>query len=407
MAIAAGYVVLAMLSLLAPQPVRIGWWLPLHLLLAGGAAVAIAGVMPFFSAAVASVPAAPAPLRIVGVAGVAAGAALVVLVRLLDDGALVVGAAGLLAGGVYLVGVAAVAAATLMPLRLALGSRRRVLAATYGMAILCLALGVGLGTMTLVGWGPILETWGTWKPAHAWLNVFGFLSLVIGATLLHLLPTVAGSRIERTRATTIVLVALIVGPPATALGFLIGADIVVMAGSFLELVGALALLWTALDVVGRRGRWTTEPGWHRFTLGSLVCAVGWFVVGTALATAAAWSGGATGRGWDGSQLLAPLALGWAAQALMGSWSHLVPSIGPGSPFVHGRQRRILGQLSTPRLVIWQSAVGLVLAGQLGGIDAAGVAGLLLAVGCALLSFGLLGAALAGLWPGRSPSPSSG
>ena len=82
MALAAGYLALTVLSVLAPPALRMGAWLPLHLLLAGAAATAVAGVMPFFAAGVASVPPAATPIRVAGVAGVAVGAGLVVLVRL-------------------------------------------------------------------------------------------------------------------------------------------------------------------------------------------------------------------------------------------------------------------------------------------------------------------------------------
>ncbi len=403
-AIAALFVILAALSLLTPASVRLGWWLPLHLLLAGAGATAIAGVMPFFSAAVASVPAAPAAIRITGVSGVAIGAALVVLVRITGGGSLVVGWPGLLAGCVYLTGIAAVAAATLLPLRLALGPRRAILAASYGVALLCVALGAGIGTLAFAGWGPVLDAWGVSKPAHAWLDVFGFLSLVIGASLIHLLPTVAGSRIERTGTSMVVLAALMVGPLVTAGGFLLRADAVVMAGSLLELVGALALLRHARRVVTRRGRWTTDPDWHRYALSSLLCAICWFVVGTAIATWTAWSGGATARGWDASLLLAPVALGWAAQALTGSWTHLVPSIGPGSPSVHARQRAILGMLAVPRLVAWQLGVGLLLIGIPGDLALAVGAGLLLIAGCTALAVGSLVAAAMTLRPRPQVAP---
>jgi nitrite reductase (NO-forming) len=205
----------------------------------------------------------------------------------------------------------------------------------------------------------MLEAWDVSKPAHAWLNVFGFLSLVIGATLIHLLPTVAGTRIERTRLSTLALGGLMVGPMVTAAGFLVRGDALVAAGSLVELAGAVALLGYAAQVVRRRGRWTTDPAWHRMSLVSLTCAVGWFVVAAGLATVTAWSGGATARGWDGSLLLGPLAIGWAAQALVGSWTHLVPSIGPGSPLIHARQRRVLGTLALPRIVALQTGVVLL------------------------------------------------
>ena len=133
---------LAVLSALAPATARMGWWLPLHLLLAGGAATAVAGVMPFFSAGVASVPPAPTAIRVAGVAGIAAGAALIVLVRIAGSGAIDNGALGAVAGSTYLAGVAAVAAATLLPLRAALGPRRVVLAVSYGAALTSVARGL-------------------------------------------------------------------------------------------------------------------------------------------------------------------------------------------------------------------------------------------------------------------------
>ena len=399
---AALFVALAALSLLAPAAVRLGWWLPLHLLLAGAAATAVAGVMPFFSASVASVAAAPVAIRITGVAGIAVGALLIVLTRVTGDGSISQGWPGAIAGGIYLVGIGAVAAATLLPLRVALGPRRAILAASYGVALLCVALGAGLGTLALAGWGPVLEAWGVSKPAHAWLNVFGFLSLVIGASLIHLLPTVAGTRIERTRTSMVVLGALMVGPLVTAAGFLLRADMVVMAGSLIELVGALALLRHAIDVVVRRGRWTTDPTWHHMSLVSLLCAIGWFVAGTGLAAVTAWTGGATAHGWDGGLLLAPMAVGWAAQALVGSWTHLVPSIGPGSPTVHARQRRMLGTLALPRIVLLQAGIGLLTIGIPTGLGPATGLGLLLTAGSLGISVALLVLAVLELRPGSAP-----
>jgi hypothetical protein len=49
---------------------------------------------------------------------------------------------------------------------------------------------------------------------------------------------------------------------------------------------------------------------------------------------------------------------------MGSWSHLIPSIGPGKPVAHARQRRILGRAATIRLVALNAGVGLASVGVL-------------------------------------------
>ena len=392
-ALAAGYLALGVLSTLVPPAIRMGAWLPLHLLLAGAAATAIAGVMPFFSAGVASVAPAPTSVRFVGVAGIAAGAGLVVLVRIAGRGAIDNGILGALAGTTYLTGVVVVAAATLLPLRQALGPRRAVLAASYGVALGCVALGALLGTLAVAGWSPVLAAWDVLRPTHAWINVFGFLSLVIGASLLHLLPTVSGARIERTRASTIVLAGLMAGPAIVAAGFMTRSTLLAVAGAAGVVVAALALVSHAATVLRRRGRWTTDAAWHRFVQWSLLASVGWFAVGSLLAAAVVVGGGATARGWDSAVIIGPIVLGWAMQALIGSWSHLVPAVGPGSPEVHARQRVVLGRWATPRVVLAQVGVALVSAGLPEGATWLLHPGLVLVAGSAIISVALLAVAL--------------
>jgi nitrite reductase (NO-forming) len=389
-ALAAAFVLAAALSTLAPPSLRIGWWLPLHLLLAGAAATAIAGVMPFFSTALAAVaPAAPA-LRVVGVAGVAAGAVLVTVARGLGDLGPLVGGAG---GVVYVIGLLAVGAAAILPLRVALGPRRVVVGAAYGAAIAAVMLGAVIGTLFLAGWQPVLAAWDVLRPAHAWLNAYGFVSLVIGATLVHLLPTVAGARIERSRATVLTMLGLGAGPVVTALGFVTRTDVLAILGAAITVAGAFALVAHAWAVVVRRGRWTTDHGWHTFALASLVAAVGWFVVAAVLGAWSVLTHGATARAWDGTLVLAPLALGWVLQALVGSWTHLVPAVGPGDAPLHARQRRILGRAWLPRLVAFQAGVGLVAFGLPLSLPWAITAGLALVGAAVVGALALLVAAL--------------
>jgi nitrite reductase (NO-forming) len=389
-ALAGGFVLAAALSALAPAAVRLGWWMPLHLLLAGAAATAIAGVMPFFSAAVAAAPPAPAGLRVAGVAGVAAGALAVTFARILGDlGPLVGGVGGL----VYLGGLVAVGASTLLPLRFAIGPRRVIMGISYGTAVGAVFLGAVIGTLFLVRWQPVLAAWDVLRPAHAWLNAYGFVSLVIGASLIHLLPTVAGTRIERSRATVLTMVGLGVGPAVTALGFMLRADALAFLGAALTLAGALALGRHAIDVVARRGRWTTDHGWHAFALASLVAAICWFILAAALGAAPVLANGATARGWDGSLVVAPLALGWVLQALVGSWTHLVPAVGPGDAPLHARQRRILGRAWLPRLVLFQVGVALVAVGLPLSLAVVTVTGLALLGGTIVAALVLLAAAL--------------
>jgi hypothetical protein len=178
-----------------------------------------------------------------------------------------------------------------------------------------------------------------------------------------------------------------------AIGFVVRSTPVVLGGAALVVLAALALVRHAVTVLRRRGRWTTDQPWHRFIQGSLLAAVGWFAVGTLLAASVVVQGGATARGWDSSVLIGPLALGWAAQALVGSWSHLVPSVGPGSPEVHARQRVLLGRWATQRLVLAQVGIALVSVGiptdeawLIGG-------GLALVGGCAIVAVALMAGAL--------------
>lgn len=393
MGLAALYVALTVLSALLPATARMGAWLPLHLLLAGAAATAVAGVMPFFSAGVASVAPAPTPIRVLGVAGVSIGAGLIVLVRLVGEGAIANGLLGAIAGTTYLVGIAGVAAATLLPLRAALGPRRVLLAASYGAALASIALGALIGTLAIAGWAPALGAWDVLRPTHAWINVFGFLSLVIAASLLHLLPTVAGTRIERTAASMVVLAGLMAGPLVVVIGFVTRQTPVVLVGAGLVLASASALVVHAWTVLHRRGRWTTDLAWHRFVQWSLLASVGWFAVGAALAFGQVVRWGATIRGWDSALLVGPIALGWAAQALVGAWSHLVPAIGPGSPEVHARQRTILGRGATLRVVASQVGVALVSVGVPLGDGRLVEAGLAVLAACGLAAVVLIAAAL--------------
>ena len=53
-ALALAFLCAAAVTAFLPATVRVGSWLPLHLALAGGATTAIAGMMPFFSAAFAT-----------------------------------------------------------------------------------------------------------------------------------------------------------------------------------------------------------------------------------------------------------------------------------------------------------------------------------------------------------------
>lgn len=389
--LAASYVASAIIGLLVPSVAALGTWLPLHLLLAGAAGTAIAGVMPFFSATVTGVPAASRALRLVAVILVAFGALTVIFGRVAAAN-LSLPIAGL-GGIVYLAGMVAVLAAALLPLRRALGARRVVIGMTYGIAVADVIGGVLLATLFLLNWSPVVQAWAVLKPAHAWLNLFGFVSLAIAGSLLHLLPTVADAHSARSRASVLSFAGLATGPLITAIGFVLRLDAMAILGAALTTLGALALGVHALGVLRHHPSWTADRGWHRFTTWSLAACVGWFTVGTAIAALTVLRGGASAAGWQLDALVAPLGLGWVMQALMGAWSYVVPAVGPGSVHSHLLQRITLGRAGTIRPLILNVGVLLMVVGQLAGSATLVTVGLALAALASAVAVGLLVIAL--------------
>ncbi len=376
--VAAGFLVAAVVSAVASGlgAAVLSPWLPLHLALAGGASTAIAGVMPFFVAALAAGAPAPSRLRKAAVGFVALGAALVA-VRGIASGetwawAPVVG------GWLYLTGILWVALAVRASGRKGLMMRRPIVSLGYTLALANVAVGGVLGTLFVAGWPPILERWAQLKPAHAWTNVFGFVSLVIVATLLHFLPTVLGGRIVPRRSAVLAVLGIAMGTPVVVIGLILGLAPVAGGGAVLVVTGALAMVLEAVLVVRGRGRWTTDPGWHRFASVGLLAGVTWFVLGVSMATVLLLAHGTTAEAWSTPLLGAPLAIGWIAQVLTASWTHLLPSIGPGGPVEHARQRVVLGRVATPRLVGINGGAALLAIGWPMGLAWAVAAGAALA-----------------------------
>jgi nitrite reductase (NO-forming) len=369
LATSAGLLVLAVLSLLLPESTRRGLWLPVHLVLAGAASTAIAAVLPFFTAALAVAPPAGRPTRVLAIGAVAGGALVV-------SGSVTAGVPAVAVGGglTYLGGLAAVAVAGFAPLRGSLGPRRTLVTRGYAVALACVGTGVILSTSYLAALPAVVERWPLLRPAHAWLGLIGFLSLVIAATLVHLAPTVVGARMRPRTSARIAVTGTAVGAPAVAAGLALELDVVVAAGTAVTIVGALALTRHAAVVQRERGRWTTDAGWHRLTAWSLVLAPAWFVAGVGLLGIHALLAVADPAAWDLGPVAPALVVGWVVQVLVGSWSHLMPSIGPGDPVAHARQRRILGRAATARILVLQAGVGLASAGAIVGSPSLAAAG---------------------------------
>jgi nitrite reductase (NO-forming) len=399
-ALAVGFLVAALLALLLPEAVRHGLWLSIHLALAGAATTAVAGVMPFFVAAFAAAPPADPRLRALAVGATAAGA-LGIVVGVVGGQSVLSTLGGLL----FVVAIALIGLATLRPIGAGLGPARGLVTRSYLLALVAVGTGASLATLLLAGWAPVASSWPHLKPAHAWLNLFGFASLVIATTLLHFFPTVVGTRIPNHRSGRIAVGGLAAGSWLTAAGYAFSIDLVAGLGGVVAMLGGLALGWYLARVWRARGRWTTDHAWHQFAIWGLVSSAFWLLVGLAIAGTRAVRFGADPAGWSMADVVAPLVGGWVTLALLASATHLLPAVGPGDLAAHARQRQVLGRLAVPRLLALDLGVALLTVGQLTGWSVA------LPVGLGLLGLGvaataaLLGSAVrTGLQWTRRQSP---
>lgn len=377
---------------------RHGIWLPLHLALAGGATTAIAAALPFFARSLLAAPPAPASLRASAIALVSLGASAVALGVSGQGGAIGSEATPLgpapIGGLAFVAGVVVVGWSAIWTVRGSVGTRYPIVLFAYSVALAEVAIGAILATLYLAGYPPVAGDWAHLMPAHAWLNLLGFVSLTVAATLVHLYPTILGTRIplleSRTgRVGAIALSCLTVGPILVALGYGLDAGLLVRAGALIEIAGAASFATYGLAVWQRRGRWTTDGGWHLAIAGHLGASIGWLSVGVGLAGLLALVAGADPSGWSIEAVIAPLALGGVVQAIIGSWTHLVPSIGPGDVGVHARQRSNLARAAALRLAVFQLAALLLLVGLPSGIVGLVVAGTVLATLGVAGSLGLL------------------
>jgi nitrite reductase (NO-forming) len=253
-------------------------------------------------------------------------------------------------GGIaYMAGMALTGFATLAPARHGLGPRGGVITLGYLLALLMVLTGALVGSLFMAGWQPVLETWASLKPAHAVLNLVGFVSLVIATTLLHFFPTVIGARILRTPNAYVTVVGLASGAALLSGGFALRSDGLVRGGATAVAIGAVALAAYAWQAWRTRALWTGDRGWHLYAMGGLVSAIAWFEVGVLMTSARLLVSGADPAATNADILAGPLVVGWVALAVLASATHLVPAIGPGDPAAHARQRRLLGQGAALRL----------------------------------------------------------
>ena len=346
-------------------------WASLHLALVGAATVAIGTFMPHFAVTLAGTRPAPAPERMAAILLLAAGAVGVVAGMSLFGPGWTLGGAGL-----ALVGVALTARHVVAPTRDPLARRHPIALLAYGLALAELAAAMVIGAGGAVGVPAVTAAWAALRPAHAWLSLFGAVSLTIFATLVYLAPTVLGARLRPSAPLVVGLVGVAAGPLIAVAGFVLDGREVVAAGMAVTLVGAIGQVAYALDAYRRRGPFSTEHDWRRVVIGHLVAGTAWFAAACGVALAAV-AGGGTVAGWSIGPLVVPLIAGWLLQELVGSWTHLVPSVTPGGPTDHAAQRRALAFASRSRLVAWNAGIGLAWTGLALDLTALAVTGALL------------------------------
>ena len=358
-------------------------WAALHLALAGSATMAIGAFMPHFAITLAGTRASPAAQRLASLAALAAGSSGVVLgVSLFGQLWVAIGT------GLVVVGLATVGWHTFAPLREPLARRHPVVAGAYGTALVELAIGVVLGGLGATGVSAVTMHWALLRPAHAWLTLFGAISLTIFATLVYLAPTVLGARIRAGRSLVAATIGIGVGPAVVAIGFALDLRPMILVGMGLTSLGAAGQIGYVVDCYRRRGPFTTEHDWRAVSIGHLLAGPAWFAAAV-VAALLEMAGGRPLAGWSIGLLAVPMVAGWMLQELVGSWTHLVPSVTPGGPELHARQRRVLAVAARTRVGIWNAGVGLAWAGL--ALDVAPLA----VVGLATLAVSIA-VALAGL-----------
>ena len=362
-------------------------WASLHLALVGAATVAIGTFMPHFAVTLAGTRPAPAPERMAAILLLAAGAVGVVAGMSLFGPGWTLGGAGL-----ALVGVALTARHVVAPTRDPLARRHPIALLAYGLALAELAAAMVIGAGGAVGVPAVTAAWAALRPAHAWLSLFGAVSLTIFATLVYLAPTVLGARLRPSAPLVVGLVGVAAGPLIAVAGFVLDGREVVAAGMAVTLVGAIGQVAYALDAYRRRGPFSTEHDWRRVVIGHLVAGTAWFAVACGVALAAVAGGGPV-AGWSIGPLVVPLIAGWLLQELVGSWTHLVPSVTPGGPADHAAQRRALAFASRSRLVAWNAGIGLAWAGLALDLAALAVTGALLVAAPVAVSVATLAVSL--------------
>ncbi|HEX6150836.1 multicopper oxidase domain-containing protein [Nocardioides sp.] len=314
-------------------------WLMIHLLLLGAVGHAILVWSRYFADTLLRVPPTPRRQQSTRLVLFNAGVALVIGGVLVAWWPVVAAGAALLGGAVLWHG-----AVLLGQLRGSLASRFAPTVRYYVAAAALLPVGAGLGVWLATGLADPLHD--RVRTAHMAINVLGWIGLTVLGTLVTLWPTVLRTRIAEgaERASARALPLLVAGVLLTATAAL-GGPRLVAVGVVTYLAGASLLLVPAIRVARTRPP-TSFPAW------SILAGYCWFVgslgiIVVGAVTATSWSdlGAAFGT------VTPLLAVGFAAQVLLGALSYLVPVVLGGGPSPVRAANRVVDTGGALRLVL--------------------------------------------------------
>jgi nitrite reductase (NO-forming) len=359
----------AALSLLLPESSRLGVWLPLHLAVAGAVSTAIGGAMQTFAAALTATASPPQAAVWTQLAAVTAGAGLIAVGYPSGHPALVA-----VGGTSFVLGMALLGWFVLRAWARALNRRHAVATWTYLGAVSCVLAGGGIGA--LLGSGSIHDP-GLWlrlRSAHMALNVLGFASGTIVATLVTLLPTVLRVQMPRWHAAW-TSGSLLAGAALLAAGFASSSEVLGAAGALL-VVGAAG--GTALLVARVLSTPRTWPA--PLAAKHMVAGVAWFAIGSVALAVAVARGEASFLAFR-EPFLAVFVCGWVLQVLLGAWLYLLPMARPGHPDERRRQLSAVELGGTAQVLGLNAGVALLALRAAGWVpSAAGAVGAGLALG---------------------------
>ncbi|MCL3862783.1 multicopper oxidase domain-containing protein [Actinotalea sp. K2] len=270
---------------------------------------------------------------------------------------LLTGAWGVVVGGAVAVGAGAVWHATALVVqgRGALGVRLGWTAWYFVVAALALPVGVVLGVLLarpdIAG-----DTAARTYVAHVGVMLLGWVGLTVVGTTVTLWPTMLRTQLDGDahRAARHGLAVLGAGLSVMLAGAATGSLVLTSAGVGTYLLGLLRTSWPLLAEARRRPPAAFAPrsvgaAW----LWLLLCVATWTVL---LATAPGWPEAQVRLGG----LLAPLAVGFAAQVLLGALTHLGPMILGGGPSAVRAAIAVVERGGTARLVLVNLGLALFL-----------------------------------------------